>query len=149
MKRFIGYCVLALLFLSCSFSFAGEGPIQVTGLTVDGETLSWNPNTEADLAGYFVYYSIGSTFAYLPGMDTCAIACVDVGLATEFKTLDNPDADYQALLGNGVTMAYGVAAYDTSNNRSGVTSKTGSGDDVTANFTLNPPPNAPAGLNVQ
>jgi hypothetical protein len=124
----------------------GEGPIQVTSLEAEYGRLLWLPNSEADLAGYNVYYSLGTIFNYIDGMDDCSIGCIPVGNVTEFLTLTNPDPMYQALLGSGVAVSYGVAALDDSGNRSGVTYRNSSGDYVTENFTQDLPPTNPGGL---
>jgi len=64
-------------------------------------TLSWDPNTESDLAGYRIHYGTAS------GSYT---EIRDVGLVTE-HTIDN--------LTDGQTYYFAVTASDTSNNRSG------------------------------
>ena len=66
-------------------------------------TLTWNANTEADLAGYKVYYSIS------PITSTVGITFVDVGNVTihTFQTLVDSRPYF-----------FRVTAYDTSNNES-------------------------------
>jgi len=63
-------------------------------------TISWDPNTEADLAGYRVYYGTESRNYQVN---------VDVGLDT-FKVIEN--------LQTGIRYYFAVTAYDTANNES-------------------------------
>ena len=63
-------------------------------------TVSWDPNTENDLAGYRVYYGTESRNYQ---------TSVDVGLDT-FKVVDN--------LQTGIRYYFAVTAYDTANNES-------------------------------
>ncbi|HEX9757357.1 MAG TPA: fibronectin type III domain-containing protein [Nitrospiria bacterium] len=62
--------------------------------------LSWNPNTESDLAGYKVYYGVASNTYGSP---------IDVGNQTSYTITG---------LGNG-TYYFAITAYDTSLNESG------------------------------
>ena len=63
-------------------------------------TVSWDPNTEADLAGYRVYYGTASRNYQVN---------VDVGLDTS-KVIEN--------LQSGIRYYFAVTAYDTANNES-------------------------------
>lgn len=63
-------------------------------------TITWDANTEADLAGYKLYYSTDRTFPD-PG--------IDVGLVTTY-TVDG--------LERGKTYYFAVTAYNTSGNES-------------------------------
>lgn len=75
-------------------------------------TLSWNANTESDLAGYRIYYGNSAR------SDDCPPAGypskIDIG-----KT-DTPDNPTYALkeLENGKTYYFSVSSYDTSGNES-------------------------------
>lgn len=75
-------------------------------------TLSWNANTESDLAGYRIYY--GNS----PRIDDCPPGGypgkIDIG-----KT-DTPDKPTYTLkeLENGKTYYFSVSSYDTSGNES-------------------------------
>ncbi len=75
-------------------------------------TLSWNANTEPDLAGYKIYYGTS------PRTGTCPPGGytnnVNVGNVTSY-TFNN--------LTNGQTYYFSVTAYDTSNNESGCSSE--------------------------
>lgn len=87
---FIG---IAAGFLIAPHAFAGSA------------TLTWNQNTESDLAGYNVYYDTVSHTGNCPtGFGTNAI---DVGKVTSY-TLNN--------LTGGQTYYFQIAAYDTSKN---------------------------------
>ncbi|OGZ35097.1 MAG: hypothetical protein A2174_00425 [Candidatus Portnoybacteria bacterium RBG_13_41_18] len=84
---------------SINFVFAGSA------------TLSWNPNAEADLNGYRIYYGTSPRTGNNP--KTCVLCGyltkVDVGKTTTY-TISN--------LTNGQTYYFSVSAYDTSNNES-------------------------------
>jgi len=75
-------------------------------------TLSWNANTESDLAGYRIYYGIS------PRTDKCPPGGypgkIDIG-----KT-DTPDKPTYTLkeLENGKTYYFSISSYDTSGNES-------------------------------
>ncbi|MFY9270806.1 MAG: conjugal transfer protein TraN [Candidatus Manganitrophaceae bacterium] len=68
--------------------------------------LGWNPNLEADLAGYKMYYGSASRNY---------TASVDVGLT---ETPQNPTHTLRDLP-DGITLYFAVTAYDTSGNESG------------------------------
>jgi fibronectin type 3 domain-containing protein len=72
---------------------------QVTTATASGIELAWAPNTEADLAGYRVYRSIGNGDVTLVGVETAAA----------FR-----DGDVVA----GNSYHYLVGAFDTQGNES-------------------------------
>jgi hypothetical protein len=87
-------------------------------------TLAWDPNTEPDLAGYWVYYGTASR-EYADS--------IDVGNITTYQ-LDN--------LLDGVTYFIAVTAYDTSGNESDFSHEV-SGAGITD--PTNAPPTADAG----
>ncbi len=90
--RWLGrWAIFLAIFVLFSFSSLWAGSV----------TVSWNPNTEADLAGYRVYYGTQSRNYQ---------TTLDVGLDT-FKVVNN--------LQNGVRYYFAVTAYDTANNESG------------------------------
>ncbi|OGZ34073.1 MAG: hypothetical protein A2Y98_03305 [Candidatus Portnoybacteria bacterium RBG_19FT_COMBO_36_7] len=100
------YKFVALIFLalfafvfSANFAFAGSA------------TLSWNANTEIDLAGYKIYYGTASRTGTDP--KTCGLcgysASVNVGNVRTY-TFSN--------LTDNTTYYFSVTAYDTSNNES-------------------------------
>ena len=64
-------------------------------------TLTWNPNTETDLAGYKVYVGTASGTYGAP---------IDVGNVTTFQVVN---------LSQGQTYYFAVTAYDYSGNESG------------------------------
>jgi len=82
------FCFLAFVFIFSSLAFAAS------------ISVSWNANTEADLAGYKVYFGNQSR-AYGAG--------IDVGKTTNYR-LDNAQS--------GRTYYVAVTAYDTSGNES-------------------------------
>lgn len=67
----------------------------------ESATVSWDPNTESDLAGYKIYYGVNSH-----NYDNV----IDVGNVTSFTVTG---------LTAGVTYYFAVTAYDFSNNESG------------------------------
>lgn len=82
-------------------------------------SLSWTANTEADLAGYKIYYGTSARTGTDPKIcNLCGYATkIDVGKVTTY-TITN--------LTNNQTYYFSVSAYDTSNNESvfsGQTSK--------------------------
>ena len=85
-------------------------PVEVSafdavGVNVGAAKISWNANTEPDLAGYKLYYGTSS------GVYTTVI---DVGLT------DTPSTPNYTVynLTKGITYFFNVTAYDTSNNES-------------------------------
>ncbi|MBN2029542.1 T9SS type A sorting domain-containing protein [bacterium] len=87
---------LMIIVVHCIGSFFG-----INKLLAQGAFISWNPNTEADLAGYRVYYGKSSYFFRYN---------VDVGLQTFHLIPALPDT--------GV-FRFTVTAYDSSGNESG------------------------------
>ena len=75
------------------------------GVNVGAAKISWNANTEPDLAGYKLYYGTSS------GVYTTVI---DVGLTS---TPSTPNYTVYNLT-KGITYYFNVTAYDTSNNES-------------------------------
>lgn len=127
------------------------GPVQVSGVEVNGGMLTWAANTEADLQGYLVHYSVNTgVFIFEP------IQYIDVGNVTQFD-VEN-DSRIDSLRADGNTIYWGVSAYDSAgttsaydegaDNRSGIASTTDSGGEVASNFTLDVPPAMPSGLGV-
>ncbi len=99
-KFFISIFVASIYFLfTTGFVLAGSA------------TVSWNANTEPDLAGYKIYYGTSARTGTDPKTcDMCGYSnSVNVGKVTTY-TFNN--------LTNGQTYYFSVSAYDTSNNES-------------------------------
>ena len=94
----VSLAMFALMFCTCS-ALAGTA------------TVSWNANTESDLAGYKVYYGTSARTASDP--KTCSLcgytSVINVGNVLSY-VFDN--------LTDGVTYYFSVSALDTSNNES-------------------------------
>ena len=119
-----------------------EPPLQVTGVEVaDGSTqITWHDNSETDLAGYIVFLSVNpaaNEFEYNGAVQ------IDNGLDTYFD-FSNPEM-LPFWLG-GYQVYFGIAAYDTSNNVSGITTTTDAGSPVGITFFADAPPAEPDGL---
>jgi len=91
MKK-LSYIILSLLFYTTFLSLA---------LNAANILVSWNPNSEADLAGYNVYYGTAS------GQYGEAISTTET---SQLLTLTPSE---------GTTYYFAVTAYDTSGNESG------------------------------
>lgn len=107
------FTILALVAILVFVGYIIFGKKIVTKPTNTGTaTLSWNVNTEPDLAGYRIYYGTS------PRTDKCPPggypSKVDIG-----KT-DTPDKPTYILkdLENGKTFYFSVTSYDTSGNES-------------------------------
>lgn len=85
------------VFASCDYASAGTA------------VLTWNANTEPDLAGYRVYYGTVSRIGTTPCANAGYASNVNVGNVTTY-TFNN--------LTDGATYYFAVSAYDTSNNES-------------------------------
>jgi len=79
-------------------------------------TISWNANTESDLAGYKVYYGTASRTGSDP--KTCGLC----GYSTNIN-VGNVRTYTISSLTNGMTYYFSVSAYDTSNNESAFSSQ--------------------------
>lgn len=91
-KPFLSLLIVGILFISL---------LGITSNSQAGQaTLTWDANTEADLAGYKVYYGTSPS-----NYNTS----VNVGNVTT----------YSQTLNDGATYYFAVSAYDTSNNESG------------------------------
>lgn len=102
MKQKISIVIfLALFVLAISANFAQAG----------SATLSWNANSESDLAGYKIYYGTAARTGADP--KTCGLCgystSVNVGNVRTY-TFSN--------LTNNTTYYFSITAYDTSNNES-------------------------------
>lgn len=87
-------------------------------------TLTWNPNTEPDLAGYHVYRAPG-----LPTAPGTFVKIASVGKVTTYQDTVSVDGDY----------VYALRAFDSANNISDQSNTPG----VTVNVN---PPAAPQNL---
>jgi hypothetical protein len=86
--------------------------------------LTWNANTEADLAGYEVWRGLGTAAPTL---------LVTLGKVTTYTDTTVPDVDQ--------TVTYALKAFDTAGNRSPIS--------VPVSKVVNAvPPQAPTGLSV-
>jgi fibronectin type 3 domain-containing protein len=104
---------------------APTGLIVTYGSTSDSLSLTWNPNSEADLAGYYIYRSTTEDGPY---------TLMDIlGLVTEYLDMG---------LDGGVTYYYVIGAFDEVPNNSSYSNE--------ANFTTiyTVPPAAPVGLTI-
>jgi len=85
-------CIIALFLCGCTLTseIPKEPPIQLSGIeVVEGKTLAWDANTEPDLGGYIIGYSLGGTeFIY------CPMCHFDVGNVVEINIIDFPKAHY-------------------------------------------------------
>jgi len=152
MKRIAAVLFLGVFFM-CSSVMAlplpKEPPIQISGIEVVGgySILRWDANTESDLGGYILCYSVnGTEFVY--GAD----ACEDLGNTTEFN-FDDPTIATLWLGGN--TIFFALAAYDTAgtdssaydiaDNVSGFQKELDSGGPVSISFFADAPPAIPSG----
>jgi len=107
-----------------------QSPAAPTGLTAtagDGQVdLSWDPNSEEDLAGYHVYRSTSSF--------------QEVGNATRRTDFPVETTSFIDDVSNGTEYFYRVTAVDTSDNESGPS------NEASATPTDQTPPSAPTGL---
>lgn len=132
MSTVIIFTFLSLVF-TASCAFAGGATIPATPITVeitDGATgLSWNQNTESDLAGYFVAYSVNDE-------DYSMTNTIDTGLVNSFQLSSLPT--YLWVADNRVDFV--VHAYDLAGNISFPSNEVG------ISFFENAPPAAVSGL---
>ena len=95
----VAFMVLFVFAITANIALAGSA------------TLSWNANTETDLAGYKIYYGTSSRTGTDP--KTCGLCgyqtSINIGNVRPY-TISN--------LTNGQTYYFSVTAYDTSNNES-------------------------------
>lgn len=115
-KIFINILILLAVFIfGANLAWAGSA------------TLSWNANSEADLAGYKIYYGTSARTGSDP--KTCGLCgystSVNVGKVTTYAFSN---------LTNGQTYYFSVSAYDTSNNESAFSSQVNKLISVTADL---------------
>jgi hypothetical protein len=130
-----------------------EPPIQVSGVEIVGgyTIMTWDANTEGDLGGYMVCYSVNGT-----GFVYSANTCNDLGDVTIFY-FDDPIIATLWLGGNTVFFglgAYDIAGsddtqYDPGDNVSGLTTIDINGDPLSISFFADAPPANPAGVQMQ
>jgi len=132
MKRLCIAGLVAILFLTLAISFSsGLGTdswsVSFGTSSVKNWKLVWDANTEADLAGYNVYWATTSG-------GYSQINSKDVGNVTEcpLSSLNLPDG----------TWYFVVTAYDTSGNESGFSNEVSHDLDMMS-------PDAPAGLRIE
>ncbi|PIQ75467.1 MAG: hypothetical protein COV84_01075 [Candidatus Portnoybacteria bacterium CG11_big_fil_rev_8_21_14_0_20_40_15] len=94
------------------FIFAIGADIALAG----SATISWNANTESDLAGYKIYYGTASRTGTDP--KTCGLC----GYSTSLNVGNVRTYTFSSLT-NGQTYYFSVTAYDTSNNESSFSSQ--------------------------
>jgi hypothetical protein len=103
-------CIIALSLCGCALALEipTEPPIQVSGIeVVEGKTLAWGANTDPDLGGYVVGYSLGGTeFIY------CPMCHFDVGNVVKINIIDFPNAHYTNMAVVGQTVWLKLYAYD-------------------------------------
>jgi hypothetical protein len=100
---------IKLFFLVIFISFLGI--FFVNFAQAGTATVSWDANTESDLAGYKIYY--GTT----PRTGTDPKACGNCGYSTVYDAGKVTSYTFSNLT-NGSTYYFSVSAYDTSNNLS-------------------------------
>lgn len=95
------------------FAVAFTGCLAISNLALAGTAnLSWDANTESDLAGYEIYYGTNPRSGNCPPDGYSGK--VDVGKVTSY-TINN--------LTDGATYYFSVTAYDNSGNESGCSSE--------------------------
>ncbi|UCG70182.1 MAG: hypothetical protein JSV09_03965, partial [Thermoplasmata archaeon] len=117
--------------IACGVPFDFTAPLAPTGLTVtygstsDSLSLTWDPNSESDLAGYYIFRSTTEDGPY-----------------TLINILDQVTGYVDIGLDSGVTYYYVIGAFDEVPNNSSFSNE--------ANFTtlITVPPAAPVGLTV-
>ena len=102
---------------SANFAFAGSA------------TLSWNANTEPDLAGYKIYYGTSAKTGTNPGSGTnqplpkCGLCGYSTSIdVAKTSTPSSPSYTINNLT-NNTTYYFSISAYDTSNNESAFSSQ--------------------------
>ena len=99
-----------LLIITLSVLFAFSFHFALAGTA----TVSWNANTEPDLAGYKVYYD---TSSHSPAGSPCTKPCGQCGYASSVD-VHNVTSYALSTLTDGQTYYFAVSAYDTSSNES-------------------------------
>lgn len=109
------------------FIFAINGVANV--VFAGSATLSWNANTEPDLAGYKIYYGTAARIGTDPKICTmCGYSTkVEVGKITTYS-INN--------LTNGQTYYFSITAYDTSGNESAFSSQVSKFISMSADFNF-------------
>lgn len=94
-----------------TFSFFSLGFLFINNALAGSAVLTWNANTESDLAGYKIYYGTSSRTGSNPGLNgntMCGYSnSLSVGVVTTYTVTNLTD---------GQTYYFSVSAYDTSNN---------------------------------
>lgn len=100
----VSLLIISALTINVSSAFAGSA------------SLSWNANSESDLAGYKIYYGTSARTGTDPKVCTlCGYSTkVDVGKVVSY-TINN--------LTNNTTYYFSISAYDTSGNESSFSSQ--------------------------
>lgn len=136
-KKAIGLFVLmfAVNVYAVDLPLPNEPPVQVSDVEVVGgyTGLTWDANTEEDLAGYLIGYSVGSAYVY----NTDNI--IDVGNVTQFLF----DALPSEVKQDGNQVYFAAYAYDLNGN---VSERS---ETVSISFLADPPPGSPTGLKKQ
>ncbi|PIS30407.1 MAG: hypothetical protein CO001_03190 [Candidatus Portnoybacteria bacterium CG_4_8_14_3_um_filter_40_10] len=108
------------------FIFAIGADIALAG----SATISWNANTESDLAGYKIYYGTASRTGTDP--KTCGLC----GYSTSLNVGNVRTYTFSSLT-NGQTYYFSVTAYDTSNNESSFSSQVSKFISISADLNAN------------
>ena len=102
-----------LLILAALFLLASAGFLSVNHALAGSASLTWNANTEADLAGYKIYYGTSPRTCSNPGLNGSTMCGYTSSLNVNKVTTYN-----LTNLTDGQTYYFSVSAYDTANNYS-------------------------------
>ena len=112
--RYLSFTIFSLIFMLFILSFTIFSLILIlfTSATYAAEvTLAWDPNTEANIAGYKIYYKSGSSGAPYDGTGADQGPS---GMAVPNEDLDDPDNPKYTLtvIDDGETYYFAATAYN-------------------------------------